>query len=138
MTIKKESSKSMRGTRLILAILIGFPVIQLVGVASAKTHCRQLWPVDRRSVARRITTSLRRSISDPKDDGIADSAGGCSVDLWETKLVVLSACKTGVGEEKNGEEVIGLRRARALAGSETQVMSLCPVSDLGMADLMIE
>jgi CHAT domain-containing protein len=60
------------------------------------------------------------------------------VDLWGTKLVVLSACKTGVGEVKNGEGVFGLRRALALAGLETQVMSLCPVSNLGTRDLMIE
>jgi CHAT domain-containing protein len=58
--------------------------------------------------------------------------------LWGTKLVVLSACDTGVGEVKNGEGVFGLRRALSLAGSETQVMSLWPVSDRGARDLMIE
>ena len=51
---------------------------------------------------------------------------------------MLSACDTGVGEVKNGEGVFGLRRALSLAGSETQVMSLWPVSDLGARDLMIE
>jgi CHAT domain-containing protein len=34
-----------------------------------------------------------------------------------------------VGEVKNGEGVYGLRRALALAGSETQVMSLWPAPD---------
>jgi hypothetical protein len=38
MTIKKERTKSMRGTRPVLAILIGFPVTQLVGGASAKAQ----------------------------------------------------------------------------------------------------
>ena len=39
---------------------------------------------------------------------------------------------------RNGEGVYGLRRALVLAGSETQVMSLWPVSDKGTRDLMIE
>ena len=71
------------------------------------------------------------------DNGILTAKEASGLNLWGTKLVVLSACDTGVGEVKNGDGVYGLRRALVLAGSETQVMSLWPVSDEGTRDLMI-
>ncbi|HKX29242.1 MAG TPA: CHAT domain-containing protein [Blastocatellia bacterium] len=82
--------------------------------------------------------NLRRTRTEQEDDGVLTALEAAGLDLWGTKLVVLSACDTGVGEVKNGDGVYGLRRALVLAGSETQVMSLWPVSDLGTRDLMIE
>ena len=82
--------------------------------------------------------NLRRSSPNQEDDGVLTAMEMAGLDLWGTKLVVLSACDTGVGEVKNGEGVYGLRRALTLAGSETQVMSLWPVSDAATRDLMIE
>ena len=71
-----------------------------------------------------------------EDDGVLTALEAAGLNLWGTKLVVLSACDTGVGDVKKGDGVYGLRRALILAGSESQIMSLWPVSDLATRDLM--
>ena len=70
-------------------------------------------------------------------DGILTALEMTGLNLWGTKLVTLSACDTGVGEVRNGDGVHGLRRALALAGAETQVMSLWAVSDRWTRELMV-
>jgi CHAT domain-containing protein len=76
------------------------------------------------------------NLKSENNDGILTALEAAGLNLWGTKLVVLSACDTGVGEVKNGDGVYGLRRALVLAGSETQMMSLWPVSDIGTRELM--
>jgi CHAT domain-containing protein/Tfp pilus assembly protein PilF len=73
---------------------------------------------------------------DSADNGILTALEASSLNLWGTRLVTLSACDTGVGEVKTGEGVYGLRRAFTLAGTETLVMSLWPVSDYVTREMM--
>lgn len=71
------------------------------------------------------------------DDDVLTALETTVLNLVGTKLVVLSACDTGVGDITIGQGVYGLRRALVIAGSESQLISLWKVSDDATKDLMV-
>jgi CHAT domain-containing protein len=92
-------------------------------------------PLLRAGIALSGANTRRSGVS---DDGILTALEAAQLDLHGTELVVLSACKTGVGQVLNGEGVYGLRRALFIAGAQTQITSLWKVADRATATLMVD
>lgn len=72
------------------------------------------------------------------DDGILSVGEAGLLDLQACRLVVLSACQSGLGTPFAGESLLGLRRSLHLAGAACTITSLWAVGDRSTADLMVD
>jgi CHAT domain-containing protein len=65
----------------------------------------------------------------PSDDGYLTAKEAARLQLDGTQLVVLSACESGLGSERSGEGLFGLRRALTVAGARGTLLSLWKVPE---------
>jgi CHAT domain-containing protein/tetratricopeptide (TPR) repeat protein len=71
------------------------------------------------------------------DDGFLQSYEIYKMKLPRTRLVVLSACQTGIEQQYNGEGAVGVARPFLVAGVPLVVASLWPVDTDAAAELMV-
>jgi tetratricopeptide (TPR) repeat protein/CHAT domain-containing protein len=71
-----------------------------------------------------------------EQNGILTAEEVAQLNLKKTKLVVLSACETGLGKIDGSEGTFGLKRGFKLAGVEQMIVSLWSVPDKETMELM--
>lgn len=139
----EEAVKALHGPQILHIATHGFflpdkkdessKLNELTGNSTKETQKQTENPLLRSGLALTGANQLQSG----KDDGILTALEASSLDLVGTKLVVLSACETGLGDVRTGEGVYGLRRAIVNAGAESQVLSLWQVDDVGTKELML-
>ena len=82
------------------------------------------------------TWLLRGAVSEACGNGLLSTAEVAEMDLDGTELVVLSACDTGVGMLEHPDGVLGLRRAFAVAGARSLVLTLWSLPDKEGIEMM--
>ena len=78
----------------------------------------------------------QRKAGEEGDDGYLTALEVAQLDWKGTELVVISACESGKGDIRAGEGVYGLKRAIAVSGARSSLLSLWKVDDRATAAFM--
>ena len=126
----------------------GLAALMLAGADSGKTGVRNGLKPASDAGSRTLTSgAIKRNalsgalpeepVEDP-NDGLLFLRELQHIKLPHTKLVVLSACQSGLGQYYRGEGIVSLIRPFLASGVPTVAASLWPVNEQATADLMIE
>ena len=72
----------------------------------------------------------------PNDDGYLLALEVAKLEWQGTEIAVISGCESGKGDIQSGEGVYGLKRAIAVAGARSSLLSLWKVDDMATAAFM--
>ncbi len=142
--------RSARSPRILHLATHGFflPTIQIAppGAEASTTDLeargvRLVNPMQRSGLAlagaQRTAEAWKRGETPPSaDDGFLTAEEVGTLDLSGTWLVCLTGSRTGLGEARSGEGVLGLRRGFVQAGARNLLMTLWDVADRETADFM--
>jgi len=83
-----------------------------------------------------VLAGANNKFDDAIDNGYLTALEVSRLDWEDTELVVISGCESGLGSIKSGEGVYGLKRAIAVAGARSSLLSLWEVDDKATAEFM--
>ncbi len=83
-----------------------------------------------------LVLGLAGANQSPVESGRVSASELASLDLHGTRLVVVSACESGVGHSFPGHGMLALRHSLSQAGSQAQVVTLWQVNAEAMSRLM--
>tara|TARA_Y100001968_G_scaffold329173_1_gene377925 strand:- start:846 stop:3827 length:2982 start_codon:yes stop_codon:yes gene_type:complete len=83
-----------------------------------------------------VLAGANKARANSEDDGYLTALEVTKLDWQGTELVVVSGCESGKGDIKAGEGLYGFKRAIAVAGARSSLLSLWKVNDHATAAFM--
>ncbi|HYG49509.1 MAG TPA: CHAT domain-containing protein, partial [Flavobacteriales bacterium] len=107
------------------------------GSRGTKTLVENSNPLMRSGIVMAGANDIWNENNTGEEDGVLTAYEVSLMNLQNTKLTVLSACETGLGDIKGSEGVYGLQRAFRIAGVKQLIMSLWQVPDKETEEFMV-